>query len=707
MPRVRVLIIVAAVALLAAKTPSRPATARHPVTDKYHDVAVTDDYRWLEDMSDPAVKKWVGEQNRYTRKYLDAIRSRAAIERRVRELYTARAASYYAPVERGGRLFALKNQPPKEQAMLVTLASVDDPASERVLLDPMALASDASISIDWFVPSVDGRVVAVSLSRGGSERGDLHFYDVATGKPLADKIPRVNYGTALGSAAWNADGSGIYYTRYPREGERPAKDLDFYQQVFFHKLGTPESDDRYEIGKDFPRIAENFLYGSDDGRWLLLSVKNGDGGEVAHYIRAEDGTWKQVTSFSDAVPFAVIGRDEHLYLLSRKLSPMGAIVRVPLARPELASAETVVPPGDGSIDSFVVTPRHLFATYQIGGPSELRVFALDGTSKGKVPALPVSTVGDVVPLAGDAVLFGNGSFLQPWNWYTFDAATDKVRPVALNVPVPVNFDDSEIERVMVVSKDGTKVPLNIIKRKGTKLDGTNPVLLTGYGGYGISMSPGFSTRRRLWLDVGGVWAVANLRGGAEFGESWHEQGNLTRKQNVFDDFAACARYLIEQKYTKPSKLVIEGGSNGGLLMGAALTQHPDLFRVVVSHVGIYDMLRVELSPNGEFNVTEFGTVKNPDHFKAMYAYSPYHHVTKGTRYPAVLMLTGDNDPRVDPMNSRKMIARLQAASTSAHPIMLRTSSSTGHGGGTALSERVTMDTDVWAFVFDQLGIGYE
>ncbi|HEU4886749.1 MAG TPA: prolyl oligopeptidase family serine peptidase, partial [Thermoanaerobaculia bacterium] len=652
-------------------------------------------------------KKWVGEQNRHTRKYLDSIRTRPVIERRLRELYTARPASYSNPVERGGRLFALKNQPPKEQVLLVTLASVDDPGSERVLLDPMTLASDASISIDWFVPSVDGRIVAVSLSRGGSERGDLHFYDVATGKPLADMIPRVNYGTALGSAAWNADGSGIYYTRYPREGERPAKDLDFYQQVFFHKLGTPEADDRYEIGKDLPRIAENFLYNSDDGRWLLLSAKNGDGGDVAHYIRAEDGTWKQVTSFSDPVPFAVIGGDEHLYLLSRKLSPMGAIVRVPLARPELASAETVVPPGDGAIDSFVVTPGHLFATYQIGGPSELRAFALDGTSKGNVPVLPVSAVRGVVPLAGGAVLFNNSSFLQPGTWYVYDAVTARTRSVAWNVPVPVNFEDSEVERVMVASKDGTKVPLNIIRRKGTRLDGTNPVLLTGYGGYGSSMTPGFSARRRLWLDVGGVWAVANIRGGGEFGEAWHEQGNLTRKQNVFDDFAACARYLVDQKYTTPSKLVIEGGSNGGLLMGAALTQHPDLFRVVVSHVGLYDMLRVELSPNGEFNVTEFGTVRNRDQFNALYAYSPYHRVKKGTRYPAVLMLTGDNDPRVDPMHSRKMIARLQAASTSTHPILLRTSSSTGHGGGTALSTLITMDADVWAFVFDQLGIEYK
>jgi prolyl oligopeptidase len=263
-----------------------------------------------------------------------------------------------------------------------------------------------------------------------------------------------------------------------------------------------------------------------------------------------------------------------------------------------------------------------------------------------------------------------------------------------------------VERVMVTSKDGTKVPLNIIRRKDAKLDGSNPTLLTGYGGFGASLKPGFGTSRRLWLDQGGVYAIANLRGGGEFGEEWHKSGNLTKKQNVFDDFVACARYLIDHRYTSPAHLAIEGGSNGGLLMGAVLTQHPELFRAVVSHVGIYDMLRVELWPNGEFNVTEYGTVKDPAQFNALYAYSPYHHVVNGARYPAVLMQTGANDPRVDPANSRKMIARLQAANRSAYPILLVAGSDTGHGIGTALSQVIAQQADVFAFLFDQLGIRF-
>jgi prolyl oligopeptidase len=302
-----------------------------------------------------------------------------------------------------------------------------------------------------------------------------------------------------------------------------------------------------------------------------------------------------------------------------------------------------------------------------------------------------------------ALLFRNTSFLDPSAWYRYDAASKMVSRTALHETAGADFTDAEVGREFAISKDGTRVPLNIVRRKGTKLDGKNPVLLTGYGGYDISVTPDFALKRKTLLEHGFVLGIANLRGGGEYGETWHKAGNLTKKQNVFDDFAACARYLIDHKYTNPAKLAIEGGSNGGLLMGAALTQHPELFGAVVSHVGIYDMLRVELQPNGAFNVTEFGTVKEPDQFRALYAYSPYHHVVDGTNYPPVLFLTGDNDPRVDPLNSRKMTARLQASGTK-HPVLLRTSSNSGHGVGTALSEYLAEQADVQAFLLDQLGV---
>jgi prolyl oligopeptidase len=312
----------------------------------------------------------------------------------------------------------------------------------------------------------------------------------------------------------------------------------------------------------------------------------------------------------------------------------------------------------------------------------------------------------MLTLQGDELLLRTISFTEPYVWNRVNAAEtpDKVTPTELRGKSPADFSDVEVVREFAVSKDGTRVPLNIIRKKGTRMDGNNPTLLSGYGGYGISLSPSFDVTRRIWLDAGGVIAIANLRGGGEYGEEWHRAGNLTRKQNVFDDFAACAEHLVRANYTQPERLAVQGGSNGGLLMGALLTQHPKLVRAVVAHVGIFDMLRVELDPNGAFNVTEFGTVKDPEQFKALYAYSPYHRVKDGTRYPAVFLLTGEHDGRVNPAQSRKMTARLQAATRSRRPVLLRTSFSSGHGIGTALGERIAQQADVFAFLFDQLGM---
>jgi len=302
------------------------------------------------------------------------------------------------------------------------------------------------------------------------------------------------------------------------------------------------------------------------------------------------------------------------------------------------------------------------------------------------------------------VLFGSQSYVTPPSWFLYSPKAGKSVRTNLAGQYKVNFDDAEVVREMATSKDGTRVPVNILMKKGTKLDGSNPVLLEGYGGYGVNISPYFSLANRVWLDHGGIVAVANIRGGGEFGEQWHLAGNLTKKQNVFDDMIACAEHLIARGYTKPERLAAMGGSNGGLLMGALITQRPELFRAIVSDVGVYDMLRVETTPNGAFNVTEYGTVKDPAQYKALRAYSPYHNVKDGVAYPAILMATGENDGRVDPYNSRKMIARLQAATKSDAPIILRISMDTGHGIGTSLSKRVEEDADRYAFLMSQLGM---
>jgi prolyl oligopeptidase len=697
-----------------------PNSPKHPVTDEYHGVTVTDDYRWLENWDDPSVKQWSAAQNTRTREYLDHLPSRAAIKDRLKQLIGAASPSYYDLQFRAGMLFAMKNQPPQQQPMLVILRSADDPGSAKVIFDPNAASSKGSVAIDFYVPSFGAKYVAAALSQNGSEDASAHVFEVATGKELTDTVPRVNFATAGGSIAWKADSSGFYYTRYPQGNERPAEDANFYQQIYFHKLGTDAKQDPYILGKDFPRIAEIQLHTSDDGRWLLAAVANGDGGQFAHYLMDLDGHWTQLTHFEDGIVSVKFGADQAIYLLSQKDAPRGQILRLPLAQLDLAQAKVVVPQSSGSsqasgdesdrasIEDFVPTFGHLYVIDIVGGPSRVRVFDNQGKSLAAPPLPPISSVGQVVGIGGGDVLFFTATYLEPPAWYRFDAAGGKAIRTALVQTSPIRFDDAEVIRAFATSKDGTRVPLNIIRRKGTKLDGSNPVLLSGYGGYGISTKPGFAgSFARIWLDQGGVVVRANLRGGGEYGEEWHKAGNLTHKQNVFDDFIACAEYLIAEKYTSPAHLAILGGSNGGLLMGAAFTQRPDLFRAVVSFVGIYDMLRVELDPNGAFNVTEFGTVKDPEQFKALYAYSPYHHVKDGTAYPAILMPTGENDHRVNPMESRKMIARLQAADSSGHPILLRTSSSAGHGIGTSLDEAIEQNADVLSFICDQLGIEYK
>lgn len=694
-------------ATLFASAVEIPSTPQHPVTNVYHGTVVVDDYIWLENFSDPAVKKWNQAQNKFSRAYLDKLPARALVADRLKKLYTASSANYFDLQYRQGTLFAMKFKPPEQQPWLVALKSPDDIATERVVLDPNQLNPKGTTAIDFVVPSLDGRRVAVSLSENGSEDGTLFVYDVETGKPLPDRIPRVQYPTGGGSAVWNADGTGIYYTRYPNPGERPPADLHFYQQVYFHPLGTPVGEDRYEFGRDLPRIAEIELDSSRDGRYVLATVANGDGGEYAVYRHGPDGQWQQITRFQDQVKHGEFGPDDALFLLSCQDAPHGKILRLPASATALADAEVVVPESAAVIKGFCPSASGIFVQDLVGGPSQIRFFNLADRSQRLVPVKPISAVQQLVWTEGDLLLFRNISYVEPFVWMAFDPATGQSRPTALAGTSPADFSDVEVLREFATSKDGTQVPMNIIRRKGTKLNGKNPTLLYGYGGYGISLSPNFSVARRVWLDQGGVYVVANLRGGGEFGEEWHKAGNLTKKQNVFDDFIACAEWLTRNGYTRPKQFATEGASNGGLLMGAALTQRPDLFRAVVSHVGIYDSLRTELEPNGAFNVTEFGTVKDPEQFRALYAYSPYHRIRDGTRYPAVLLLTGDNDGRVNPFHSRKMAARLQAANRSKHPIFLRTTSAAGHGFGTALDVRIAEEADVFAFLFDQLGMKYK
>ena len=682
----------------------RPPTETRPVADTYHGVTVTEDYRWLEDDASPEVKHWVAEQNAFTRAYLDAIPARAAIRARVAELLGAAPVRRYDFRYRGKRLFALKVAPPKNQPLLVVLPPSGDVRGERVVLDPNVLDPSGRTAIDFFTPSFDAGHVLVSLSRNGSEEGTAYVYDVATGERLADEIPGVNYPTGGGSFEWTADGRGFYYTRYPQGSERPPEDRHFYQQVYFHRLGAPVSSDAYVLGRELPRIAEIALEASPDGTRLLATVRNGDGGEIAYYLRSPDGRWQEVAGFTDGVKQLRFGGDGMLYGTSVKDAPLGRIIVISALRPALANARVLVPEGKIAAEDVHATRTLVYVTYRDGGPSLVRVYSRSGKRLRDLPTPPASEVGVAERLDGDDVLLTTMSYVDPRAVARYDAHAGRLVPTELDGRYPFAMDDAVVEREFAVSKDGTRVPVTIVHRRSAKRDGGNPTLLYGYGGYGITMVPWFSPLLRLWLDYGGAYAVAGIRGGGEYGEPWHLAGNLTRKQNVFDDFAAAIELLIERKFTRPEKLAIMGGSNGGLLMGSTLVQHPDRVRAVVAEVGFYDALRWELQPNGEFNVTEFGSVKNADQFRALYAYSPYHNARDGAAYPAVLFAAGDNDGRVAPYESRKMTARLQAATSSSRPVLLRTESAAGHGIGTALSTRIEEQADVYAFLVDQLGM---
>jgi len=475
--------------------------------------------------------------------------------------------------------------------------------------------------------------------------------------------------------------------------------------VYFHALGTPAEKDRYETGREFPRIAEVVLKTSRDGRYTTAIVEDGDGGEYSLHLRDAQG-WHVLAKQEDGVKDVKIGDDDALYLMSRQGAPKGKLLRLPAAgagaKPvDWKKVPVVSPEGDGAITEYAVAGGKVYIAELVGGPSQLRLVDLKSHQASRVALPAIASVDALASIGRGQVLAEVSTYTAPTAWVHVGAGKAPRRS-ALFETSPANFDDCEVVREFATSKDGTKVPLNILRRKGTRLDGRNPTILYGYGGYGVNETPRFKAELRAWLDRGGVWVDANLRGGGEYGDAWHLAGNLTRKQHVFDDFVASAEYLVKTGYTTTAKLGINGGSNGGLLMGAVTTQRPDLFRAVASSVGIYDMLRVELDPNGAFNVTEFGTVADKAQFQALYAYSPLHHVEDGSNYPAIFMTTGDNDGRVNPAHSRKMIARLQAADPNGRPILLHTSASSGHGIGTALAERIEQKTDMWAFFINEL-----
>ena len=684
-----------------------PFAASRTATENYFGVAVSDDFTWLENAGDPVTRSWLAAESVYSRRYLDAMPARAALRQRLQALIGSTSNSYSALVERGGVVFALKTAPPLQRPVLVALRSADDVASERVVFDPNEAAPDGSVAIDFFRPSQDGRRVAVALSVDGGQAGTVRVIDLATGQALPDQVAHVVSAAGGGDIAWSAGNSGFFCTQYAAPGSRPVADGQGLAQIVFHRLGTAPAQDRVELSAGLPRLARVRLESARDGRSVLALVENGRGGDVSLYLKSSDangeGAWRRLAAEADGVRDAQFGDDEALWIRSIANAPRGKVLRLPLSETKTVNWDkvaTIATPLEGAVQRFAVAGGTLYLAEGQTGPSRLRTIDVR-TKRGSVVALPaMSGVAALVRTGRNDVLAQVVSYVDAPLWTHVGGGRTKRTPLVTTSDA--NFNDSDVVREFATSRDGTPVPIDILRRKGTRLDGRNPVLLTVGGAMGPGSSPDFDAARRVWLDRGGVIAVASLRGAPESGEAWRADGLRTKKQNSFDDFIAAADHLVKRGYTQPALLGIRGRGDGAVVMGAALTQRPDLFRAVVAATGRYDMLRLERDAAGEYDTPEFGSVKDRAQFEALLAWSPLRAVRDGGNYPSVLLLAGDRDGRVNPAQSRKMAARLQQANPSGRVALLRTDVSSGQSAQATLTETVDQATDELGFFLNEV-----
>jgi prolyl oligopeptidase len=680
---------------------SPPVATPRPVADYFHGTRVIDNYRWLEKADSPEVQKWVSEENEYTRALLDPLPGRAAIQKRLTELLSIGNVS--APVLAGHHYFYTRREGLQNQPVLYVRDSVN--GADHVLVDANSLAADGTIALDWFQPSENGKYVAYGTSPSGSEMSTLHVIESKTGTILPDTIER----TRAASIAWLHDNSGFYYTRYPKKGEVPPGQEMYNRHVYFHLLGSPVETDDAVFGQgrdpeDWPGVSL-----SNDGRWLLINVSEGwTKSELFLLDLKGDKAPIRLTTGKNFLYSADI-YDGKVYITSNEDAPRYRVFVTDAGNFDREAWKEIIPQSDAVLQGAAVFGGKLFAQYEQNASSQLKIFDLDGK---KLNDLALPAIGTVYSTGGkwnhDEVFYGFQSFTFAPSIHRYDLKNGSTS-LWTKVDAPsIEGSAYDVQQEWFNSKDGTRVPMFVVHKKGLQKNGKNPTLLTGYGGFNVSLTPNFSRTAYLWMEHGGVYAVANLRGGAEFGEDWHRAGMLSKKQNVFDDMIAAAQHLISEKYTDKHHLAIQGGSNGGLLMGAMITQRPDLFRAVVCQVPLLDMLHYQDFQIAKLWIPEYGSADNPEQFKWLYAYSPYHHVKAGVEYPAILFMTADTDTRVDPMHAKKMTALMQAEATNGssltRPILLRIESKAGHGAGKPVTKQIEEFTDVYSFLFWQLGV---
>lgn len=680
---------------------AKPLLARKEVViEDFHGTQVADPYRWLEDPASPETKAWTESQNEITREALAAIPARDRLQQRLTELWNY--PKYFVPQRANEGYLMLQNDGLQNQPALYLLETLT--SQPRLVLDPNELSPDGTLALTNFAPSRDGKRLAYALSQSGSDWQVLRIRNLDRDEDLPEVLVRCKFT----NMAWRPDGTGFYYSRFPDEGEVAPEDESNFSRVYYHRVGTPQAEDELVFEQPEDKELSFFPEITEDGSYLVLHVSHGTDAQNGVYYRELDSAqaFTRVLHEGEAM-YNVIGNDGTVfYLHTDQSAPKGRIIAMDVGNPEPQNWVELVPEQSDAISSVKLVSDQFVVVTMHDAYHRLHVYNLDGSFTRE---LPLPTPGSIIDVSGRRkdrqLFFSFTSYLYPTSIFRFDFTLGELQPfrvVELAFPL-ANF---ETKQVFYASKDGTRVPMFLTHKKGLELDGQNPVLIYGYGGFNISLTPQFSIAQLTWLEQGGVYAVANLRGGNEYGEDWHRAGMLHNKQNVFDDFISAAEWLIAEGYTNSRKLASMGGSNGGLLVSACMLQRPALYGAVVCMVPVTDMLRFHRFTVGRYWTGEYGNAQtSAEDFKTVYAYSPLHNVKQGVVYPPTLITTADTDDRVVPLHAKKFTATLQAASGGDNPILLRVESKAVHGHGKPISKVIEEQADIYAFLFDVLGIG--
>ena len=686
------------VVALPTELPAGDLPGEGAAADTLHGRVIADPFRWLEDFESERAQAWIEAEQRRVEETLGSVAARDSIRARLSTLFDIpHLGSLWL---RGDRLFVKKREGEQEQEVLYVQFGLKGEPVE--LIDPDRLGDDPPVILDWWFPSVDGTLLAYGLSTAGSEQSTLHVMDVATRQVLADTIPR----TRLVSLAWKPDGSGFYYTRFPAIGEVPSGEEYFHRKVYYHALGTDHTCDPLVFGEGLDMRAWTGVSISTNGRFLLGYAFYGSSRNDL-YVRdlEHDEGWIPIVEGVDAASTG-IPIENDLFMLTRQGAPNGRLVRVDLTDPRPEKWVELVPEAEHSIESYMYAGGRLVVDYLRNAHEHVVVFDADG---GHVADIPLPDMASILDWSGDwergEIFLNLSSYLLPPTIMRHDLESH-TSTTHMAVDAPIDADRYVTEQVWYPSKDGTSVSMFLVRPKDIELDGDNPIILNGYGGFNTSVGPGFARNRYVWLEQGGIYVEPNIRGGGEYGEAWHRAGMLGKKQNTFDDFIAAAEWLIEEGYTSPSRLAVWGGSNGGLLVTAFLTQRPDLSAAAIADVPLTDMTRFHLLYGGSIWAAEYGSPEDPDAFEWLHAYSPYHRVVDGAEYPAVLLTTAETDTRVHPGHALKMAARLQEATSSERPILLRYERSAGHAMGARMNTILDEYVDYYSFLVGQLGVSY-